>query len=99
MNETLKSVDIDLIQHIIPRRYPFFRIYRVIEIDGTARVVEIKSVARNRPQLTGHFPGMPVFWRVYMVEAIGAAAANGSSVPPTMGSTTAEFRVCSESPV
>ncbi len=75
MNETLKSADIELIQRILPHRYPFLLVDRVVEIDGAKSGVGIKNVTMNEPQFTGHFPGTPVFPGVLMIEAMAQTAA------------------------
>ena len=75
MNETLKSADIELIQRILPHRYPFLLVDRVVEIDGAKSGVGIKNVTMNEPQFTGHFPGNPVFPGVLMIEAMAQTAA------------------------
>ena len=75
MAEELKTADIGLIQRIIPHRYPFLLVDKVIDIDGTSRGVGIKNVTINEPQFTGHFPNMPVFPGVLMVEAMAQTAA------------------------
>lgn len=71
----LKTADIELIQRIIPHRYPFLLVDRVVEIDGTRTGVGIKNVTMNEPQFTGHFPNMPVMPGVLMVEAMAQTAA------------------------
>lgn len=71
----LKSADIELIQRIIPHRYPFLLVDRVVDIDGTTKGTGIKNVTMNEPQFTGHFPSMPVFPGVLMVEAMAQTAA------------------------
>ncbi len=70
-----KTADIDLIQKIIPHRYPFLLVDRVVEIEGTDRAVGIKNVTANEPQFQGHFPGTPVFPGVFMIEAMAQTAA------------------------
>ena len=75
MGEGLKTADIGLIQRIIPHRYPFLLVDRVVDIEGTERGVGIKNVTMNEPQFTGHFPNEPVFPGVYQVEAMAQTAA------------------------
>ncbi|HYM52960.1 MAG TPA: 3-hydroxyacyl-ACP dehydratase FabZ [Candidatus Dormibacteraeota bacterium] len=63
------------IMRIIPHRYPFLLIDRVIELDPGKRVVAIKAVTANEPQFIGHFPGRPIMPGVLMVEALAQAGA------------------------
>ena|SRR5437773_3704817 len=63
------------IMRIIPHRYPFLLIDRVLELETGKRVVAIKAVTANEPQFTGHFPGRPIMPGVLMVEAMAQAGA------------------------
>ena len=63
------------IMRIIPHRYPFLLIDRVVELEPGKRVVALKSVTANEPQFTGHFPGRPIMPGVLMVEALAQTGA------------------------
>ncbi len=62
------------IMRIIPHRYPFLMVDRIVELDPGKRVVGIKQVTANEPQFTGHFPGRPIMPGVLMVEALAQTA-------------------------
>ena len=62
------------IMRILPHRYPFLMIDRVVELEPGARAVAIKQVTANEPQFTGHFPGRPIMPGVLMVEALAQTA-------------------------
>ena len=69
--ETAKTtLDILEIMAILPHRYPFLLIDRVIEMERRQRIVAIKNVTINEPHFTGHFPDYPIMPGVLMVEAI-----------------------------
>jgi 3-hydroxyacyl-[acyl-carrier-protein] dehydratase len=62
------------IMRIIPHRYPFLMVDRIVELEPGTRVVGIKQVTANEPQFTGHFPGRPIMPGVLMVEALAQTA-------------------------
>jgi hypothetical protein len=68
----LASADIQLIQAILPHRYPFLLVDRVEDIDGVKSARGIKNVTMNEPHFQGHFPGTPIMPGVTIVEAPGA---------------------------
>jgi 3-hydroxyacyl-[acyl-carrier-protein] dehydratase len=75
MTSELKSADIMMIQRIIPHRYPFLLVDRVVEIDGYSSALGIKNVTMNEPHFQGHFPGNPVMPGVTIIEAMAQTAA------------------------
>ncbi len=75
MTEDLKTADIQLIQRILPHRYPFLLVDRVVDINGTASATGIKNVTMNEPHFQGHFPGTPIMPGVTIVEAMAQTAA------------------------
>ena len=62
------------IMRIIPHRYPFLLVDRVVELVPGERAVGIKQVTANEPQFTGHFPERPIMPGVLMVEALAQTA-------------------------
>lgn len=66
-------LDINDIIRILPHRYPFLLIDRVIELTRRERIVAIKNVTANEPFFQGHFPNMPIMPGVLIVEAIAQA--------------------------
>ena len=71
----LKSADIGLIQRIIPHRYPFLLVDKVIDIDGYQSAVGIKNVTMNEPHFQGHFPSKPIMPGVTIIEALAQTSA------------------------
>ena len=77
MSETareLGSADIQKVLELLPHRYPFLMIDKIIEIDGDESCIGIKNVTVNEPQFTGHFPDMPVFPGVLLIEGMAQTA-------------------------
>lgn len=85
MSDAVTSADIQLIQQILPHRYPFLLVDKVRDIDGTTSAVGIKNVTMNEPHFQGHFPGTPIMPGVTIVEAMAQTAA--VMVGATMGLT------------
>ena len=75
MSKNFKTADIQLIQRIIPHRYPFLLVDKVIEIDDLKSAKGIKNVTFNEPYFQGHFPEVPIMPGVLIIEALAQTAA------------------------
>jgi beta-hydroxyacyl-ACP dehydratase FabZ len=70
-----KMYDIQKIMNLLPHRYPFIMIDRVIELVPNEKVLALKNVTINEPFFQGHFPKNPVMPGVLIIEAMGQAGA------------------------
>ena len=70
-----QSLNIQQILKILPHRFPFLLVDRILEVEPGKRVVGIKNVSVNEPQFTGHFPERPVMPGVLMLEAMAQVSA------------------------
>ena len=68
----MENIDI---QKILPHRYPFLLVDRIIEVEEGKRAVGIKNVTINEPFFQGHFPGRPIMPGVLIVEAMAQVGA------------------------
>ena len=88
--ETLGTADIHRVLKLLPHRYPFLMIDRIININGDESAVGIKNVTINEPFFQGHFPGFPVMPGVMLIEGMAqtagaiCVAAMGESYEPSI---------------
>jgi beta-hydroxyacyl-ACP dehydratase FabZ len=76
MEEEMDNVfDIQKIMKLLPHRYPFIMIDRILELTPGEKVVALKNVTINEPFFQGHFPENPIMPGVLIIEAMGQAAA------------------------
>lgn len=73
-NKTMNTADILQIMELLPHRYPFLMIDRIVDIDGDNSATGIKAVTYNEPHFQGHFPGQPVMPGVLLIEAMAQTA-------------------------
>ena len=95
---SLEAIDIQRILALLPHRYPFLLIDRIVDINGNESCVGIKNVTINEPPFLGHFPGTPVWPGVLILE--GMAQAGGALVlhnrPPSDKPTLLYFLTVDE---
>ncbi|MDB5559617.1 MAG: 3-hydroxyacyl-[acyl-carrier-protein] dehydratase FabZ [Enterovirga sp.] len=72
--ETLGSADIVRVLELLPHRYPFLLVDRIIAMRGDESCIGIKNVSFNEPQFQGHFPAKPVFPGVLIIEGMAQTA-------------------------
>lgn len=71
---SLSSADIMEIMKLLPHRYPFLLVDRIIDIDGDESAIGIKNVTANEPHFTGHFPESPIMPGVLLIEGMAQTA-------------------------
>lgn len=93
--------DSKAILEILPHRYPFLMVDKIIELEPAKRIVGVKQVTANEPYFPGHFPGMPIMPGVLQIEALAQVGAilalhemedRASKVPLFSGIENARFR-------
>ncbi|MDY8109736.1 3-hydroxyacyl-ACP dehydratase FabZ [Fulvimarina sp. 2208YS6-2-32] len=72
--KVLESADILKIMEVLPHRYPFLMVDRIIEIDHDRSAIGVKNVTANEPHFMGHFPGNPVMPGVLIIEGMAQTA-------------------------
>lgn len=99
-NGSLETADIKEILKLLPHRYPFLLVDRIIDIDGDDSAIGIKNVTANEPHFTGHFPEQPIMPGVLLIEGMAQTAgaictrkaATGSNLVYFMTIDNARFR-------
>ncbi|WP_425490075.1 3-hydroxyacyl-ACP dehydratase FabZ [Dyella telluris] len=81
-------VNVEQIQMLLPHRYPFLLVDRLIELVPDKSAVAIKNVTMNEPFFQGHFPGHPVMPGVLIVEAMAQAAGLLTQISSRLKGTT-----------
>ncbi|NOZ32922.1 MAG: 3-hydroxyacyl-ACP dehydratase FabZ [Alphaproteobacteria bacterium] len=72
--DELGRLDIEQILACLPQRYPFLMIDRIVDIDGVQSATGLKNITYNEPIFTGHFPSVPIFPGVLIIEGMAQTA-------------------------
>jgi 3-hydroxyacyl-[acyl-carrier-protein] dehydratase len=96
----MATFDIQEILKLLPHRYPFLLVDRIVECDDQKHIVALKNVSFNEPFFQGHFPGIPVMPGVLQLEAmaqtggilVNRISSAGERVPFFMSIDKAKFR-------
>lgn len=72
--KVLLALDIIRLLEVLPHRYPFLLVDKIVEIDGDNSAIGIKNVTMNEPHFQGHFPAQPVMPGVLMIEGMAQTA-------------------------
>jgi UDP-3-O-[3-hydroxymyristoyl] N-acetylglucosamine deacetylase/3-hydroxyacyl-[acyl-carrier-protein] dehydratase len=75
VTSSLPVMDTKEVMRVLPHRYPFLMVDRIVEFDGETKAVGVKSVSINEPYFQGHFPGHPVMPGVLQLEAMAQVAS------------------------
>jgi 3-hydroxyacyl-[acyl-carrier-protein] dehydratase len=70
----LETIDIQRLLTLLPHRYPFLMVDRILNVDGDNSAVGIKNVTANEPHFVGHFPGRPIMPGVLIIEGMAQTA-------------------------
>ena len=70
----MKTIDIQRLMQLLPHRYPFLLVDRIIDIDGDVSATGIKNVTVNEPHFPGHFPHAPIMPGVLIIEGMAQTA-------------------------
>jgi 3-hydroxyacyl-[acyl-carrier-protein] dehydratase len=74
VGKTYETFDIQKLLALLPHRYPFLLVDRIIEARGDESGIGIKNVTANEPQFEGHFPGRPIMPGVLLIEGMAQTA-------------------------
>jgi 3-hydroxyacyl-[acyl-carrier-protein] dehydratase len=72
--KVLTSIDVLEVMKLLPHRYPFLLVDKIIDIDGDDSAIGVKNVTFNEPQFQGHFPEQPIMPGVLLIEAMAQTA-------------------------